>query len=109
MDFIQSIGVFVKVAETGSFTDAAKVLDMSPSGVSKSLRRLEEKLKVRLVTRTTRSVHLTEEGGMLVEQFRQILSDIDQVEVLLADRLARPNGRLRIQVPVAWAAASSFP
>lgn len=97
---VQSITIFVKVAETGSLTEAANQLDMTPSGVSKSLRRLEENLNVRLVTRTTRHVNLTEEGRMLLDQFRQILSDIEGVKILLENRLARPNGRLRLQVPV---------
>lgn len=100
MDSLQSIAVLVKVAETGSFTGAAKSLAISPSGVSKSLRRLEDRLKIRLVSRSTRSVHLTDEGRMLVEQYRQILVEIEDVEALLARRLARPSGRVRLQVPV---------
>lgn len=99
-DSLQSIAVFVKVAETGSFTVAAQHLDLSPSGVSKSLRRLEDKLKVRLVSRTTRSAHLTDEGRMLVEQYRQILHEIEGVEAMLTHRLARPSGRVRLQMPV---------
>ena len=100
LDSLQEISVLINVAETGSFTEAARRLGVTPSGISKSLSRLEEKLKVRLVTRTTRSVHLTDEGRVLVEHFRQITTEIEAAEALLNGRLARPSGRVRLQVPV---------
>ena len=100
LDSLQEIAIFVNVAETGSFTKAARRLGITPSGVSKSLRRLEEKLKVRLVSRTTRSVHLTDEGRVLAEQYRQIITEVEEAEALLNRRLARPSGRVRLQVPV---------
>lgn len=102
LDSLQAVAVFVRVAELGSFTGAAQRLGMSPSGVSKSLSRLESKLGCRLVTRTTRSVHLTDEGRTLLDQYRQILNEVDQAEVLLTQRLAKPSGRLRLQLPVGF-------
>ena len=99
---LQAILIFVRVAEHGSFTLAAQRLGMSPSGISKSLARLEGRLGCRLVTRTTRSVHLTDEGRTLLEQFRQILNEVEQAETLLTQRLAKPSGRLRLQMPVGF-------
>jgi LysR family transcriptional regulator for bpeEF and oprC len=102
LDSLQAVTIFVRVAETGNFTEAARRLNMSSSGISKSLSRLEGKLGVRLFTRTTRSIHLTDEGRMLLEQYRQVLADVEQAEAMLSQRLGTPSGRVRLQVPVGF-------
>ena len=71
-DSLHAILFFVRVAEAKSFTKAAKRLGISASGVSKSLTRLEERLGVRLMNRTTRSVSLTDDGATFFERCRQI-------------------------------------
>ncbi len=102
LDSIQSLAVFVKVAETGSLTAAADRLHVSPSAVSKSLRLLETRLKVTLITRTTRSVRLTDEGRALLEQCRHILTSVEEVEALLARRKVNPSGCIRLLAPVGF-------
>jgi len=99
---LQGIGVFVRVAETRSFTAAARKLGMSTSGASKAIARLEERLGVRLVQRTTRSVGLTEDGTAFYERCRQILSELEEAETAVTRSRARPHGRLRLHMPVAF-------
>ena len=62
LDRLGSIAVFVKVAELGSFAAASRTIQISPSAVSKSVQRLEDRLSVRLFQRTTRSLALTDDG-----------------------------------------------
>lgn len=102
LDSLHAITVFVKVAECGSFTKAASRLGMSPSGISKSLLRLEAKLGCRLINRTTRSASLTDEGRAVLGKFRQILEEVEQAQISLSTSLARPSGRLRLQIPIGF-------
>ncbi len=62
MESLSAIGVFARVAETGSFASAARALGITPSAASKSVARLEERLGTRLFQRSTRRMHLTEQG-----------------------------------------------
>src|SRR5689334_6115030 len=101
-DSLQGISVFVNVAETRSFTSAARRLGMSTSGASKAIGRLEERLGVRLVQRTTRSVGLTEDGAAFYERCRHILGELDEAETALTRARAQPRGRLRVHMPVAF-------
>ena len=64
---LQAMQVFVKVAETGGFAEAARQLNMSPPAVTRAVATLEDIIGTRLFTRTTRSVKLTEAGGRYVE------------------------------------------
>ncbi|HTP95399.1 MAG TPA: LysR family transcriptional regulator [Burkholderiales bacterium] len=98
-DRIQGIAVFVRVAEARSFTDAARRLGMSPSGASKAITRLEDRLGVRLVHRTTRSVSLTDDGAAFFERCRQLLGELEDAETAVTRRRSKPSGRLRIQMP----------
>lgn len=63
LDRLAGIIAFARVASLGSYTEASRALSVSPSAVSKSIKRLEERLGIRLFTRTTRSITLTPEGG----------------------------------------------
>lgn len=101
-DSLQGISVFVRVAETRSFTGAARKLGMSTSGASKAIARLEERLGVRLVQRTTRSVGLTEDGQAFYERCRHILGELEEAEVAVTRTRAKPQGRLRVHMPVAF-------
>ena len=97
---LQSIQIFIEVAETQSFTTSARRLGMSPSGVSKSITRLEERLGTRLLSRTTRSVKATEEGFVLLETYKQIINELQEAEERIKRQITKPSGRLRIQMPL---------
>ncbi len=101
-DSIQGISVFVRVTEAKSFTEAARRLGISPSGASKAITRLEDRLGVRLVHRTTRSVSLTDDGTAFYERCRQILAELEDAETALTRRRIKPRGRLRVQMPVGF-------
>lgn len=75
---------------------------MSPSGVSKVLARLEERLGVRLMNRTTRNVSLTADGDAFFERCRQILSELEEAESAVTGRVTTLQGRFRLQTPVAF-------
>lgn len=102
LDSLHLMEVFVRVAEAKSFTTAATRLGISPSATSKAVARLEEKLGVRLVVRTTRSLRITEEGETLLASARHVLAEIENTEAVLASRLAQPAGRLRLQSTVGF-------
>jgi DNA-binding transcriptional LysR family regulator len=88
--------VFVSVIESGSISAAAEHLGQTPSAVSRTLSRLEAKLDTTLINRTTRRMDLTEEGKYFLDQARQILAQMEQLEERLAQRHQTPAGRLRI-------------
>jgi LysR family transcriptional regulator, regulator of peptidoglycan recycling len=93
------LSAFVAVAEHASFTKAAKQLHLSTATVSQTVRALEERLGVRLLNRTTRSVAPTEAGERLLAQLRPLLDDFESaVESVNAFR-DKPAGRLRLTVP----------
>ena len=87
------------VADERSFTRAAKRLNISTSGLSHAIRRLEEQIGVRLLTRTTRSVSPTDAGEQLLAQLRPALSDIRGVLTSLSGLQSTPIGRIRLLCP----------
>jgi DNA-binding transcriptional LysR family regulator len=87
------------VAEERSFTRAAKRLNVSTSGLSHAIRRLEEDLGVRLLARTTRSVSPTEAGEQLLASLRPALADIRGVLTQISGTQQHPVGRIRLLVP----------
>jgi DNA-binding transcriptional LysR family regulator len=91
-----TLQVFVAVMEAGSFSAAAQRLGMTPSGVSRCIAKLERQLQVRLLTRTTRRLDLTDEGQWLLASARDILGRIEAAESALQSRLDRPAGRVRV-------------
>jgi LysR family transcriptional regulator for bpeEF and oprC len=99
---LNSLVVFVRVAETRSFTAAARRLGLTSSAVSKSVSRLEQELGVRLLHRSTRVVTLTGDGVDFFEQCRQILSAIDEAERSVTHSKGTPHGHLRVQMPVGF-------
>jgi DNA-binding transcriptional LysR family regulator len=90
------MGIFARVAERGSFAGAAADVGLSPSAVAKLVSRLEVRLGVRLINRTTRRLALTAEGGIYLERAREILGAIDAVEAEIASARLSPRGHLRI-------------
>jgi LysR family transcriptional regulator, regulator for bpeEF and oprC len=102
MDQFNDLACFVAVAETRAFAGAARRLGASTSGVSKSINRLEERLGVRLFTRTTRRVALTAEGQLYYARSRDILEALAEAEGELADASAALKGRIRIDMPIVF-------
>ncbi len=99
MSSLESIRLFLAVAEQRSFTQAAQSLDISPTAVSKGVRALEKKHGVALFARTTRSVALTEAGQALLAALRPAVSQIDEAFSGLAEFRNRPSGHLRLAAP----------
>ncbi|MED5526470.1 MAG: LysR family transcriptional regulator [Pseudomonadota bacterium] len=93
---LDELKVFVAVAREGNFTRAAAHLGVSPSAVSQTLRSLEERLGVRLLTRTTRSVTRTEAGERLLQSVAPLLEEIDGHLASLAELRDNPAGTVRI-------------
>jgi DNA-binding transcriptional LysR family regulator len=93
---LSDLTVFLAVAEARSFTRAAAKLGTSQSALSHTIRRLEERLGVRLLTRTTRSVAPTEAGEHLIETLRPAFDDIDARLAALGELRNRPAGTIRI-------------
>lgn len=98
-DRLGPIATFVCVGESASFTDAAKKLQMTVSGVSRAISRLEERLQVRLLNRTARSTSLTDEGSCYFERCKQVLLDLERAESEIANSKSQPRGRLRLLLP----------
>lgn len=86
----------VAVIDAGSFSAAAERLGQTPSGVSRTISRLEAQLGMTLMTRTTRRLELTEEGAWLLARARKILAELRDTEEQLAARLAQPSGLVRV-------------
>ena len=97
-DELNVLSAFLAVAEERSFTRAAKQLSVSPSALSHAIRDLEERLGVRLLARTTRSVAPTDAGEQLLARLRPALGDIRSALDLIAGLRGRPVGRLRLLV-----------
>src|SRR4029077_1960124 len=96
MDANADMQAFVRVVEHQSFSAAATVLGLTPSAVSKLVSRVENRLGVRLLHRTTRRLALTPEGELYFARARQILADIEEVEAEVAKSRAAPRGRLHV-------------
>jgi len=90
------MGVFQRVVERGSFAGAADDLGLSPSAISKLITRLELRLGVRLINRTTRRLALTHEGEVFLARSRDILRAIEAAEAEIASTRLSPRGHLRV-------------
>lgn len=90
------IEAFLRSVEGGSFAAAAKTLRQTPSAVSRSVARLEARLGVRLLTRTTRSLSVTPEGEKFRAQAQKLLLDLDELERSFTTDKSEPRGRLRV-------------
>jgi DNA-binding transcriptional LysR family regulator len=103
MEPISDLYAFCEIVAAGSFVGAARSLNMTPSGVSKKLSRFEERLNVRLINRTTRTLALTEAGRDLYAQGQSILASIEEAEARAKHVSLTPRGRLRIACSDAFA------
>ena len=96
MDRLQSMRVFAKVVEHGSFARAAQALDMSNTVVTRNIADLETHLGTRLLNRTTRNLSLTETGQHYLERVKQILTDVDEADAIASSSARKASGTLRI-------------
>src|SRR5262245_9157924 len=107
MDTLTSLRVFCLVADSKSFADAAKRLDLSPAMASKHVMRLESRLGTRLLNRTSRRVSLTEPGLLYFNQAKQMLEGLDEIEAAISNVTVTPRGVIRLSAPV-WVANTGF-
>ncbi len=101
IDRLHGILVFINVVETRNFSATARALGVSTSAVSAAVLRLEQKLAVRLLNRTTRRVLPTPEGLEFYQRCKQIIADLEQAEMSVGRSGRLPSGRLRIGMPSA--------
>ncbi|MGE8258268.1 MAG: LysR substrate-binding domain-containing protein [Stenotrophomonas sp.] len=99
MDSISALLAFVRTAEAGSIVGAARVLGLTASAVGKRIARLEQDLGTRLFHRTTRRLHLTDEGELLLQRCRRALDELSDAQADIAQRQHAPRGLLRIGLP----------
>src|SRR5260370_2601053 len=100
MDRIESVAIFVEVAERRSFATAARRLARSPAAVTRAVGELETRLGERLLNRTTRAVSLTEAGDRFLAGACRVLADFEEIERAAAGEGAAPRGELRITAPI---------
>jgi len=102
MDRLLAMQVFTAVVESSSFSLAARRLRLSNATVSTLIRNLEAHLGVRLMNRTTRRMHLTDDGAAYFERCRRILAQVEETETALVRSREQPHGRLRVDLPTAF-------
>ncbi len=100
MDRLQAMNAFVTVVDCGGFASAARQLGLSPPVVTRAVAELEERLSLRLLTRTTRVVRVTEAGARFADDCRRILAEIDEAEVAASGTHAAARGTLVLTAPV---------
>ena len=101
-DVVHGMLVFSKVVQAGSLSAAARELGVSTAVVSRTLAALETRLGVRLVNRTTRSLHLTDEGASYYETSQRILAEIDEADAAVTSRRIEPQGVLKVALPASF-------
>lgn len=109
MDKLSEMQAFVAAIRCGSFSAAGRQLDLSPSAISKLMTRMENRLGVRLLNRTTRSLNPTEAGERLFQRCLEILADIDDAEDDMSSYGQMPKGVLRINSTPGFATHQLLP
>jgi DNA-binding transcriptional LysR family regulator len=100
MDRIDGMRIYVRVAELGSFTQAADSLGLSKASISSAVRELETSLGARLLQRTTRKVQMTPDGHLFYERSRDMLTELDELHAMFQHDDAALAGRLRVDLPI---------
>jgi DNA-binding transcriptional LysR family regulator len=100
MDRFKAMQTFVRIADEGSLTRAARALEASLPAVVRGLAAYEAHLGVRLFNRTTRRISLTEEGRQHLERCRHVLAALEESEAALKDEATQPAGQLTVTAPV---------
>jgi DNA-binding transcriptional LysR family regulator len=109
MDKATEMMIFCRSVEEGSFSAAARVLDLTPSADSKQITRLEDRPGVRLLNRTTRRLRMKEEGQVFYERSKVILTDIEDIEQSITASQQTPRGTLRVSASVAFGRSQLVP
>lgn len=109
MDKLKAIEVFIEVAQGLSFSGAAQRLGMAKGNVTKHIAWLEQSLGVQLLTRTTKSVSLTESGLSLLENGRELLDRVDSIDTAVRQSVKEPKGMLRLGAPPSFGAFHLVP
>lgn len=99
---LDEIFAFMAVVDAGSFVSGGRAIGLTRSAAGKALARLESRLGVRLLNRTTRHLSLTDDGRVFHEHCQQVLAALDEAEASVGDRTGTPRGVLRITVPDAF-------
>jgi len=102
MDRVAAAELFVRVVDAGSFSEAARQLQRTPSAVSKAVAAFEDHLGVRLLQRTTRKLSLTGEGRQFYERCRAAIGELEEAERAVRDSADAPRGLLRVTAPVTF-------
>jgi len=102
IDHASEMAAFVRVVDTKGFSAAAPSLGLTPSAVSKLVTRLERRLGVRLLQRTTRALHLTEDGEVFYAAAQRIVAEIETLENQIAGQSGNPHGVLRVTTSLAF-------
>lgn len=100
MESFQCLLAFVKAVDGGSFVAAARALEVSASAIGKSVARLEQDTGVRLLQRSTRRLHLTDEGRAFYQRCKTVLEELDEARAVLTRSATQPSGRLRVCAPI---------
>lgn len=100
MDRFHEMQIFMAVAEEEGFAAAARRLNISPPSVTRAIAAMEERIGTQLLSRTTRSLHLTEAGQRYLDDCRRILNEVDEAEEAAADSYSIPRGHLTVTAPV---------
>ena len=101
-DSIQEMAIFARVVGAGSLSAAARELGLSPALVSRRLAALESRLGARLINRTTRSLHLTDDGATYYEACARVLADIEEADAAVSAGRVEPRGTLRVALPASF-------
>ena len=102
MDRIEDAEVFVQVSERGSFAAAARHLNRSPAAITRAVADLEARLGVRLLTRTTRAVSMTDAGQRFLAGAKRVVADLEEIELAAAGQGRAPRGELRVTAPIVF-------
>ncbi len=103
VDKIQSMQVFVRVAELNNFTRAAESLGLPKGSVSRWVQQLETSMSTRLLHRSTRRVQLTQDGQVFYERCKELLANIDELESMFQSTPTTVSGKLRVDMPLTMA------
>ncbi len=102
MDQFKQISTFVDVVAKGSLSAAARAEGIAPAMIGRRLDALEARLGVKLLQRTTRKIALTNEGEAFLENCQRILLDLENAELQVSERSARPSGHLNVSAPAGF-------
>lgn len=103
MNQLEAMQIYVRVADLGSFTQAAESMGIPKASASAAVKRLEAVLGARLLHRTTRKVQMTQDGQVFYERCKNLLADVEEIQTLFHRDPARLRGRLRVDMPLAVA------